>query len=232
MNLLSPAAIALLLAFAPGSNPLAPAPQSRSVKESIAALSADDPSVRAKAACELKREGDAGVGAIEPLLRLLADGAPVERSVCQERWWHDAELLTTPGEQAAAALVSIGSPAFDALVKVLKQPQWIARRNAAWALGALDDSRAVKPLIGALADSEPDVRAQAAWALGALDDASALEKLTDTVKDADPRVRRQAAWALGVIGDSRATPVLIVALKDADAGVRRQAAWALGNIGK
>lgn len=232
MNHLSAGAIALLLALAPGSGRIAPAPQSRGVRESIAALSADDPAVRATAACELKRVGDGGVDAIESLVRLLADGAPVERSVCHERWWNKSDLLTTPGEQAAAALVALGSAAFDPLVKVLKQPQWIARRNAAWALGALDDSRALKPLIAALADPEPDVRAQAAWALGALDDATALERLADTVKDSDARVRRQAAWALGAIGDSRATPILIVALKDADAGVRRQAAWALGNIGK
>lgn len=208
------------------------AAQSRSVKDLVAALAGADPATRAEAACELKHESDAAAQAIEPLVRLLADGAPVERIVCQERWWRNGEPLTTPGQEAAAALVSIGSRAFDPLVKTLKQPQWIARRNAAWALGALDDPRAVKPLITALSDSEPDVRAQAAWALGALDSAAALEKLTETVKDSDPRVRQQTAWALGVIGDSRATSVLLGALKDADAGVRRQAAWALGNIGK
>lgn len=232
MNILPVAATIILLVVAPGSGSSALGQQSRNIKELIAALSAEDPAVRAQAACDLKEEGEAAAEATEPLLRLLTDGSPVEKSVCHERWWRNADLLTTPGEQAAAALVSIGSRTFDALVKTLRQPQWIARRNAAWALGALDDPRAVKPLIAAMSDAEPEVRAQAAWALGALDDAAALEKLTEMVKDSDARVRRQAAWALGVIGDSRATPVLIVALKDADAGVRRQAAWALGNIGK
>lgn len=232
MNRLSPGRVAILLAFALGVAPSVGAEQSRRVTDLVAALSADEPAARAQAACDLKREGDAAAQAIEPLLRLLGDGSPVERSVCRERWWRNGEPLTTPGEEAATALVSIGSRTFEALLKALQQPQWIARRNAAWALGALDDARAVKPLISALSDAEPDVRAQAAWALGALNDPAALEKLTATVKDADPRVRRQAAWALGVIGDSRATPVLIVALRDADAGVRRQAAWALGNIGK
>lgn len=232
MTWLSPGRAAILLALALAVVPSAGAAQSRSVTDLVAALSADEPAVRAQAACDLKRDGDRAARAIEPLLRLLGDGAPVEHSACRERWWRNGDLLTTPGEEAAAALVSIGSRTFDALVKALNQSQWIARRNAAWALGALDDPRAVKPLISALSDPEPDVRAQAAWALGALDDPAALEKLTETVKDADPRVRRQAAWALGAFGDSRATPVLIVALRDADAGVRRQAAWALGNIGK
>ena len=232
MKILPVAATIGLFVLAPGSESSALGLQSRNIKELTAALSAADPAVRAQAACDLKEEGEAAADATEPLLRLLADGSPVERSVCQERWWRNGDLLTTPGQQAAAALVSIGSRTFDALLKTLRQPQWIARRNAAWAMGALDDSRAVKPLIAAMSDVEPEVRAQAAWALGALDDAAALERLAETVKDSDARVRRQAAWALGVIGDSRATPVLIVALKDADAGVRRQAAWALGNIGK
>jgi HEAT repeat protein len=206
--------------------------QERSVKDLIAALSASDPAMRAQAACDLKDEGEAAVQALEPLVRLLSDGAPVERTVCEERWWRRDDLLTTPGQEAAAALVSVGSRAVDPLLRALNQPQWIARRNAAWALGALDEPRAVKPLIAALTDSEPEVRAQAAWALGALDDPAALQKLIDTLRDGEARVRRQSAWALGSIGDSRATPGLLVALRDADAGVRRQAAWALGNIGK
>jgi HEAT repeat protein len=232
MNVIPSGGTAILLALGVGVGSAGAPLQSRHVRDLMVALTAEDPGVRAQAACDLKREGEASAEAIEPLVRLLADGAPVERTVCLERWWRNDDLLTTPGEQAAAALVAIGSRSFDPLIKALRQPSWLARRNAAWALGALDDSRAVKPLLNALSDSEPDVRAQAAWALGALDDSTALEKLTDTVKDSDPRVRRQAAWALGVIGDSRATPVLIVALKDADAGVRRQAAWALGNLGK
>jgi HEAT repeat protein len=202
------------------------------VADRIAALSADDPAARAQAACELKADGDLAVQAIPPLLRLLADASPVDRSVCRQRWWRNSELLTTPGEQAAAALVAIGSRTFEPLVGALQQPQWTARRNAAWALGALSDGRASKALVAALDDREPDVRAQAAWALGALRDSQAMERLTTLLKDEDGRVRRQAAWALGVLRDSRATPGLVVALRDPDPSVRRQAAWALGVIGK
>jgi bilin biosynthesis protein len=206
--------------------------QSRSVNDMIAGLASDDAAARARAACELKAEGDLAVDAIAPLVRLLGDASPVERSVCRQHWWRNSDLLTTPGEQAAAALVSIGSRAYEPIVAALQQPQWAARRNAAWALGALDDSRAVKALVTALKDREAGVRAQAAWALGALDDSAAIEPLTAALKDDDGRVRGQAAWALGAIGDSRATAGLIVALRDSDASVRRHAAWALGAIGK
>ena len=73
-----------------------------------------------------------------------------------------------PGELAAAALVGIGSRVIPALLAALDEPVWIARRNAAWALGALDDPRGIAPVANALKDTEPGVRAQAAWALGAM----------------------------------------------------------------
>lgn len=208
------------------------ATQSREVKEMTADLEAPEAATRARAACQLKAEGDMAVDAIAPLVRLLGDASPVERTICGQHWWHNSDLLTSPGEQAAAALVAIGSRAFEPVLAALQQPQWVARRNAAWALGALDDSRAARPLLNALKDREAGVRAQAAWALGALDEPAAMEPLTAALKDEDARVRRHAAWALGVIGDSRATAGLIVALKDLDPSVRRQAAWALGVIGK
>ena len=211
---------------------VAPAVQPRAVKDFAAALAAADPVSRARAACALKKEGDLAVEAVTPLVHLLADASPVDRAVCEQHWgWH-GDPLTTPGELAAAALVSIGSRAFDPVLSALKDSRWVARRNAAWTLGALNDSRAAKALIEALKDAEADVREQAAWALGALGEEIATDALAGALKDPHPAVRRQAAWALGAIGDARATDSLIAALKDTDAGVRKQAAWAIGAIGK
>jgi len=49
----------------------------------------------------------------------------------------------TLGEEVAAALVNIGHPAIEPLIHVLKtSPQAEARKNAAWALGALHDTGA------------------------------------------------------------------------------------------
>ena len=64
---------------------------------------------------------------------MLGDAAPVEASVCGRRSWRgSADDLTSPGEQAAAALVAIGTRAFQPVLDTLKSPVWIARRNAAW----------------------------------------------------------------------------------------------------
>jgi HEAT repeat protein len=202
------------------------------IQELSVQLTASDPAARARAACDLRERADNAGAAIDALIALLPDAAPLERSVCGQNWWRwNPENRTTPGEQAASALVAIGSRAFDPLVKTLRHQAWFARRNAAWALGALDDSRAVGALVPVMKDTEAAVREQTAWALGALDDHSAVPALIAGLKDPDPRVRRQSAWAAGAIDDRRAVDQLLTLLRDDDRAVREQASWALGVIG-
>jgi HEAT repeat protein len=201
----------------------------------VANLSAADPTLRARAACELRKHVDAASAALGTLVALLEDGAPVQGEACRRRWGRAMDGgrdVTTPGQEAAATLVAIGQRAVSPLLAALDNPSWVARRNGAWALGALDEPRAVEPIVQLMKDPEPAVREQAAWALGVLDHASAAPAIIRALKDADPRVRRQAAWAAGVMEAPGAAEPLMAALKDPDAGVRRQAAWALGIISK
>src|SRR5262245_27368495 len=203
---LSAGAVALAMLVPAGSATLPTLlDQNQDARQLIAELRANDAVARTRAACGLRELGDAAGEAIDPLVALLDDASPVEPTVCERRWWRGSDNdQTTPGEQAASALVAIGSCAVPAVLAALQRPSWVARRNAAWALGALDDSRAVKPLIDVIRDREPQVREQAAWALGALDDPSAVTALVAALKDENPRVRKQSAWALGAIDDPRA----------------------------
>jgi HEAT repeat protein len=193
-----------------------------------------DPRTRTIAACELQRLGSGARTAIAALVDRLPDASPVDPRICGEDryyWSKEIEQLTSPGEEAAAALVAIGTESLPSLITAARAPQWVARRNAVWALGALDDDRGVKPVLTALADQEPPVRRVAAWALGALDADVAVPALVAALTDADAGVRSQVAWALGAIRDTRAVDGLLNALKDQDETVRMQAAWALGSIG-
>jgi HEAT repeat protein len=205
--------------------------QRRDVSALTKELGAPDPETRTRAACGLRELGSAAAAAIPVLVNVLGDGAPVDPAVCALNWWRGNVSLTSPGEQAASALVAIGARAFEPVLGALKSGLWIARRNAAWAMGAFADRRAVEALIAALKDIEAAVREQVAWALGALDDRTAAPALIEALKDPDDRVRRQVAWALGAIDDARAVDGLISALGDKSAEVRKQAAWALGAIG-
>lgn len=207
--------------------------QRAAVTDLTAQLSSDDPVERARAACGLRKIGDEALPALAALVGRLADAAPVPHAVCGDRWRRGhGELTTTPGEQAASALAAIGSRSVEPLMLALKHPTWSARRNAAWALGAIDDERAVKALVAALKDPEASVREQVAWALGAIGSEAAVPALIDALEDGSAKVREQAAWALGAIGDNRALDALLPLLKDVDAHVRRQAAWAIGVVTK
>jgi HEAT repeat protein len=213
---------------------LALAPAQSDAKTTAAGLTSADPATRARAACDLRDLGSNAAFALPQLVALLGDGSPVDGNVCGERTWgrHSGVGDTTsPGEQAASALVAIGRPAFDPLARALKGPAWIARKNAAWGLGALGNREAAPLLSGSLHDGEAAVRKESAWALGALDANDAVPALVDALKDVEPEVREQAAWALGAIGDRRAVPALSALLKDSDPKARHQAAWALGAIG-
>ena len=60
--------------------------QTRPVGDLVTDLAANDATVRARAACGLKEQGDRAVEAIDPLVRLLGDATPVDPVVCREHW--------------------------------------------------------------------------------------------------------------------------------------------------
>jgi HEAT repeat protein len=136
----------------------------------IEMLRSPDPVVRVSVACARDVFNSSATAAIPALIDLLNDAEPVSPEVCREdhrRWWGDEHPIT-PGQEAARALVRIGTTSFDPLVKALGNGGVTARRNAAWALGAIGDARALAGLTSALKDSASSVRRQVAWALGAI----------------------------------------------------------------
>ena len=177
-------------------------PAQKDAGAAAAGLASADPAVRARSACELRDLGSGAAPLLARLTAMLDDGSPVDAAVCGDRTWRrgNQDVTTAPGEQAASALVAIGAPAQGSLMKTLSAPAWIARRNAAWALGALNTSEAVPALIEALKDTDAGVREQVAWALGAIGDRRAVDGLIGALGDTAGGVRKQSAWALGAIG--------------------------------
>lgn len=127
------------------------------------------------------------------------------------------------------------------------------------ALGKLEDSRAVEPLIDVMVNNYGLIRSSAACALGHLGQPAvaplltalregkvqvrtsaaealsqlgelALEPLKAALGDEDELVRSSAARVLGQLGDSRAVEPLIAALSDKDGPVRYVAARALARL--
>ena len=95
---------------------------------------------KAAAAYWLGQQHTAAAPAVTPLVELLGDTSEVDPLK-----YRSSPIPTrlTLGEEVAAALVNIGHPSIDALIRVLKtSPLAEARKNAAWALGALHDTGA------------------------------------------------------------------------------------------
>ena len=140
-------------------------------------------------------------------------------------------------------------------IDLLKDSDWVVRREAAITLGEMGDERCVEPLCRALRDGDWQVREVAIDGLGQIG-SPAVELLIKLLRDWD--VRKYAIIALGKIRDERvldplmlqlrndefkddavnalvelggpALSRLIKALKDKDENVRRRAVLALGRI--
>lgn len=143
----------------------------------------------------------------------------------------------------------------DIQIDLLKDPDWVVRREAVITLGEMGDERCVEPLAQALRDGDWQVREVAIEALGQVG-SPAVETLLKLLRDWE--VRKYAIAALGKIRDERVleplmlqlrndefkddavdalvelggpcVPRLISALKDKDENVRKCAVLALGRI--
>jgi len=216
-----------------------PAPQTVTTARREPQESATDADERAASACNASKQGDAR--SIELLIAMLGDDRKSQLIRCWEntRWSPALEVFkqSSPGEQAALALASLGPLAFRPLANQLDNSNPSVRRNAAWAIGELtnmppsDRSDSVPQLITLLSDSDAWVRMAAARALGELHDHRAVAQLIATLSDSTWRVRELVVWALSETKDARAvTALCTVLLSDSQVEVRRGAAEALGEI--
>jgi len=118
---------------------------SEAISRHIAQLKSGKAQQRAAAAYWLGQQRAAAADAIEPLVSLLGDTSQINPAQYRSR---SALQKLTMGEEAAAALVNIGRASVEPLIRVLKtSPVPEARKNAAWALGALHDTGATSAQI-------------------------------------------------------------------------------------
>ncbi|MDE0555424.1 MAG: HEAT repeat domain-containing protein [Candidatus Poribacteria bacterium] len=179
------------------------------IASAIAALKADDPNVRMKAANELGFiRGVDAAEAVPALVDALEDSyEPVRRNVTY-------------------ALGAIGKPAVEPLTNALDSEKAAFEMepilhicDPAYGLAAIGAS-AVPALITALEDERENVRASAAYALGEAGPvaAEAVDGLVGLLTDESEEVRRHATSALGMIKVpvSKTVPALVRVLADRD----------------
>lgn len=194
------------------------------VASTVAALKADDPNVRMKAANTLGFMRTDAAEAIPALVDALEDSyEPVRRN-------------------AIYALGAIGKPTVEPLVDTLDSEKEAFEMepilhicDPAHGLAAIGAS-AVPALITALKDERENVRASAAYALGEMGTvaAEAVDGLVALLTDESEEVRRHATSALGMIKVpvSKTVPALVRVLEDReDTDLAFFAAQALTRIG-
>ncbi|MGZ4938446.1 MAG: HEAT repeat domain-containing protein [Halobacteriota archaeon] len=170
------------------------------------------------------------------LINILSEGDATSRSLA-------AEALGEVKDEVGA----------EYLIQALADEEWTVRRNAAWALGEIQSKRAipyliaafstpragidaycaealikigsaaVRALIRALRNHDPNVRYWSISALGEIGDQRATEALIILLSDEDVIVRYATIKALGELEDSRALKSMVRALEDPSDMIRRLA---------
>jgi len=125
----------------------------------------------------------------------------------------------------------VGMREFKDPASLPKDADWKVRKNAAEALGALKDHRAVEPLIAALEDWNSGVRDSAAGALKGIG-APAVEPLIAALRDPNAWLRLGAARVLGERREPRVVNALLNASGNRDPAVLAGAYQLFINRGK
>ncbi|MFX0086481.1 MAG: HEAT repeat domain-containing protein [Candidatus Hodarchaeota archaeon] len=166
-------------------------------------------------------------GAIEALGE-IADKTTVDPLIEYLKEDEDQDFRAMVAKQLGE-MGEVAKTAGTALIETLADMKGTEiRENAAHALGQLNITNAVEPLIKALqGENDEYARRQMAWSLGELRNAKALSVLINTLNDSDKETRGNAAEALGKIKDSKTILPLLKASKDNDVDVQAKAIWAL-----
>lgn len=115
----------------------------------------------------------------------------------------------------------------DIQVDLLKESDWVVRREAVITLGEMGDERCIEPLIRCLRDGDWQVREAAVEALAQIG-SPAVELLIRYLRDWD--ARKYTIKALGKINDERVLDPLISLMKNDE--FKDDATWALAELGK
>jgi HEAT repeat protein len=194
----------------------------------------DDPSplVQGSAAEGLGLIGDRA--AAEPIGRMIAQvvaGLPAEPPGDDSDTRRDTPVAALRLGLFALARLKAFDPIASAVLDAAGQPR-VRWWPVAFALGRLEDPRALNALLTLAKDANPYARAFAVKGLGALKDRAALPVLLTLVSGGDRATVIEAVRALGRLGDPAAAPPLLRIIQDrmADPTLRLEAVAALENV--
>jgi len=136
--------------------------------------------------------------------------------------------------EALAQVVAVtGTPVvLQALEEMMKEPNVIARRSAAVALGVTARRQAAAILKKNLSSEDQELQVICAWALARLGEKDGRLVAVKGLNSFDPVIQKKAAETLGYLGDTKATGALLKAIVDCELEVKAACAWALARLGE
>jgi HEAT repeat protein len=165
--------------------------------------------------------------ALTTLRSLPADNAvPLVQTVLYDEHLPVRSLaISTLGENPTAAC-------YDLLLNLLERDEdYAARADAAAAFGALQDLRALEPLVRAFfEDTSWLVQFSAVVSLGNLKDPRANVVLRQALDSSESIIQMAAISALSEIGDAESVPLLLSFVQSEDWLIRQRLSEALGNL--
>jgi HEAT repeat protein len=165
---------------------------------------------------------------------ILADNNHQEaNSLLAVNSYQDTAAETALGIQAVSRLPNLDE--VETLMKDLGDPDPKKRRKAIWELAQKSDSRAMKPLVDLMIDTDSQERSLILEALSQISTRTLKpmnQALAISLQDKNPQVRKNAIRDLTRIYDlmSQISQMLCHAIDDGDSEVKETAKWALNQI--
>ncbi len=202
----------------------------KKITDDLRDLESTDAKTRAWAAYNIGKASGVNYKAVPYLVAILSD---TEETTLDRYVGNNFvnSFATTPADEAVKALVKIGKPALDPLIKALDSKNLVVQQKAIKALGLIRENQAIKPLVVKLGVSEPEIRLAAASALGKFRGPWVADALLSALSDSSAATRASAAYALGYIRDPAAFKPLVKHLADDDVNVQSQVAIAISKYG-
>ncbi|MGD8780437.1 MAG: M56 family metallopeptidase [Ignavibacteria bacterium] len=160
----------------------------------------------------------------------------IPRSLCRSRFITISSILLLVIIVPLSIIKLQGRTPSDRELKYNKAIQELnssvnsVQEKAAWALGDLEDKRAVDQLIKTLDDDDPMVRAMAAWALGEIKEQSSLDALIEHLLDKNDYTKEMIIRAIGELENKSSVNDLVMCLSNNNPDIRYATVWALGEI--
>jgi HEAT repeat protein len=204
----------------------------------IDCLSDGRPEVREASAMALSWQGDTrACSVLKPLLddpehSVRSSAAAALRKLGWTAASHEEKAAFEVASGKAICATFSGRAAVNPLVRTLNHQASEVRRSVASALEFVDDPRALRPLMDAANDEDPNVRVSAIHALGkAVWQTPVLALLHKLAWDSNSRVRLAAVQVLGKMNNARLAPLFLGLLKDPHFEIRLAAVQFLGRQG-